>query len=199
MSGTREESEARLASIAAEIGKALGGWRATLEHGHMARLRHPSDRDLEVSLSVAYPHGAKGRVECAGILPWKRGNELRVYSKAKAPRITVALSRAPEDIAAEICRRALPGYLEAMATLRKDIAEAEEALDARTKLVRRLAEVVGAVQVGEGRIYLPDDVCSYGHVEVGSGGGSVKLDVSMSPEQAEAVLRALRALAKRTS
>lgn len=187
------DTETALAAKAPEIAKALGNWRVVFEHRHFVRLHHPTEADVELGVSAGYPQGNKGRVEIAGVLPWRRGNELRVSSDGvRPPRITVAIDRPADVIAAEISRRALPGYLEALAEMRRRIALAEEAQDARGKLARRLADVVGVAEVGvEGRIYLPDDVCSYGHLEVGSAGESVRIDASFSPEQAEAVLRAL--------
>jgi len=98
-----------------EVAASLGdGWSATAGlHDKHATLAGPND----VQLSVHAHWRTSGRLIITGLHPMASGE--------RGPAITVAATRAPKAIAAEIVRRLLPPYLPLLMTSLKKAAGVE--------------------------------------------------------------------------
>jgi hypothetical protein len=203
MTDQRNEVEIRLATVAPQVAAELGdGWRAqvlTIAGGeacpHCWHLTNPDGR--KISMLAQYPLSAKGRVRIVGSLPGSYSNH-----GITCEDITVSVARDGRAIAGEIRRRLLPAYAVAFAKATDAVASARADEAAAEETARMLAEVMGVAAPrrngvrDELRLYLPDDLASYGFLRVQSG-GSVRIEASLSAEQARAVLWALRALLPR--
>ncbi len=194
-------TEARMLSIAPGVAKALGGWRVHSDPDNrmMVELHHPTAAGLSLVLSAHYPNAHKGRIAVSGRLPTQtcHGEGVTSHGIDKA-EITVAAGRDADAIAKEISRRCLPAYVAAVAAMRARIAEAETEREQLTGLASRLAAICDAEVDRDGsRFRLPDAIGSMGQVV--SRGDSVRFEATLTPEQAEAALRALAALARRCS
>jgi hypothetical protein len=156
---TRETSEARLSELAPKIARSLGdGWRR--EHNtnpdvtHYIALTHGEHE--RIGLHVAYPYG---RVEISGSLSHLRDakDEAPYYRSEDNPKITATLSKSPEQIAADITRRVLPGYRVVLAAVLDRIAKANAHLSATAATAAKVAEAIGAEPGKDG---LVDFYCS---------------------------------------
>lgn len=193
-----KNTEAELRRLAPAIARALGpSWRATMRHDHYAELSGPEGQG--VGIFASYPHAAKGRAVVRGILPTRtrRGDSLS-SNGIENPEVTVALSRGAEAIARDIARRVMPGYLVALAAMRERIASEDGFRDATEAVASKLAGICGAEYTTGGRFHLPNAFASYGDVRVNSA-DSVRIEGSFSAEQAEAMLRALAAVERKSS
>ena len=142
---TRETSEVRLAELAPKIARALGeGWKREPTRNpdvtHYIALAHGDER---VGLHVAYPYG---RLEISGGVSHLRDSkgEAPYYRSEDNPKITATLSKSPEQIAADITRRVLPGYRAVLAAVLDRIAKANAYLSATAATAAKVAEAIGA-------------------------------------------------------
>jgi len=143
---TRETSEARLSELAPKIARSLGeGWRRehnkNLDVTHYIALTHGEHE--RIVLHVAYPYG---RVEISGSLSHLRDarGETPYYRSEDNPKITATRSKSPEQIAADITRRVLPGYRAVLEAVLDRIAKANAHLSATAATAAKVAEAIGA-------------------------------------------------------
>ena len=194
---------ARLAQIAPQIATELSSdWSAVKQHEHYWYLHLRGCQGYSLALSAQYPHSAKGRIEIRGCVPSHDAKGRPLYHGLKGGEITVSLARDPAAIAREIARRLLPTYGEAYAEARLAL-DAANAHHAETEsAAREFAALLGArfnpreSNGGDVRYYLPDELGS-GHVRID--GATVRLEASLSLEQARAVVQTLRRLADGSS
>lgn len=125
MNSIKENSD-KLQAIAPEVARELGrltltcGWRVVTdaECQHYVELHGTGgSRDRVLVLSVAY-HGAgnDGKLRAYGKFdPMVEGKSVWWHDNGKNPAAFIALTKAPKQIAADIFRRVLPGYLPLLA------------------------------------------------------------------------------------
>lgn len=192
---TREDSTRRLQTNAHAVARALSQedrrrWTENLKYPHFVEFTSDAGESLYISTQ-----GEPGRfilsgsIELADLL----GEKIDLPHKVTLPRITASASREPLALAREFCRRVLPGYREVMVQMKERLSQRNAYLDSVGVTGARLAEVVGGVfdaERAEVNLYrsmsLPE-MC--GDVKVYQ--DSVSLKLSVSPSEAEAMLRAL--------
>lgn len=199
----RENVEVRMCALAPQLAAALGEeWRVVvptdLAEGkpfrHWRRIVHNDGRAL--SMMAQYPNANKGRIEIYGELPSIDSAGRNHISDMRLDRvsITVSVGRTPQAIAGEVNRRLLPDYATAYAKASEYIAGVNRHLAEQASAATTLARLMGVKAPSQdGRMWLPDDLASYGHMRVD--GSSVRMEATFSLEQATAVIRALQALA----
>jgi len=143
---TRETAEVRLAELAPKVPEALGdGWKREPTKNpdvtHYIALTHGEHE--RIGLHVAYPYG---RVEISGSLSHLRDarGETPYYRSEDNPKITATLSKSPEQIAADITRRVLPGYRAVLAAALHRVVESNAHLSATAAIAAKVAEAIGA-------------------------------------------------------
>jgi hypothetical protein len=99
-------------------------------------------------------HVAYGRVEISGSINHlcDATGETPYYSRDDNPRITATLSKSPEQIAADITRRVLPGYRVVLADVLNQVAESNAHLSATAAIAAKVAEAIGARPDDNGRV-----------------------------------------------
>jgi hypothetical protein len=150
-----------------------------------------------------YFRNDSGRIEVAG--EWPRAQNQgqmfspNSYQATEYSRITVALKRSAEAIAADIERRFLPGYLSEYAQKVEQRDEYDRKTQAQTEITQRLAAIVG-VEVRSGyNPYHPGEVADtfYGPTNcalrkcVVQYDGEAELEIRCDEATAAAILRLL--------
>lgn len=191
--------KAVLAGLAAQVAASLGdGWSPEVndeasEHWGTF-LIGPDVGGLPARVLFSEPWGSRGRLTISGCYPhsvhgWPR--------EVKQCEITVNPARGAATIGKEITRRLLPGYLGSLQVVADTITARNGASCARRDTATRLAMVLGVQLPSESErdtsIRLKIHIGPvFGHVDVGYGGDSVRVELYSVPvDAAEALLRAL--------
>jgi hypothetical protein len=138
----------------------------------------------------------EGRIRISGKYPHRGGTHYPSRSKGQEP-ITVSAMRSAEQIAADIRRRFLPGYLASLARANRELSD-DAARDGRIgALTRELAAILrtepnrGMPDEEPYRVHHYRDEGGYADVRVNSP-DSVEIDIrSVPPEIARKILGAL--------
>lgn len=190
-------------ALAMLVAMALGnGWQSgntpgtevgNYGNGTRATVKGPGGAELGLYLDEV-----KGKLNIVGRMPKREGGRFYGLSYAQSqPNINVSADKSPEAIARDITRRLLPLYQSLLAGARQEQA-AEMSFDQRTAAnANRLAQFLGHERAGTDRHFkeatfsLPykrDSLWGEGNVA----GDKVELNLrNLTPDQAEAVLRAL--------
>jgi hypothetical protein len=151
------------------------------------------------------PYHSKGRVVISCIFPQCPGygstnartflRPTEIEEMKYVPSITVADTKTSEQIAADVQRRLLPGYLKVLASVNASIAKQVKQQEEKTALLQRLAGVAGVFMDTESlkreRIHLYDGKRI---LDVDLSGSSVNVDLKwISAELAEKVIALFKA------
>lgn len=202
---TTKDYRGMSAAIAAALGPA---WSVkTTDHPHRIELAGPRGRGMELHWEG---WNQEGRVRVAGTYPapmpgvdrpagWK-GQEL------DWPEATFAIDRSPEAIARDIERRILPGYAKAFPIIEQRVQAASAEHLECVALESRLCEAAGGTENdrntntahrrnGDGygfHLWRPRRaVCKFYHCKDPDDGNVIDLQLRVTPELAEAILRLL--------
>jgi hypothetical protein len=154
------------------------------ELGHAAWLQHDDGRRLFLRRQGI--HGIQGgRVEIRGAFP----DSDYPYGPGERPRpITVAIGRSPAAIAAEISRRLLPGYAQALAQVQARIARQAADQQSRLRVATRLAAILPDATVrDDGRLAVtvhwsaPARSIGSGDIELRKAGALARLEADSLP------------------
>jgi hypothetical protein len=210
MNNTNTPAPVALSALAAEIAAALpGSWTARPVHPD-ATERNGNQyvtRADGLQLFLAGSSGgwaAKGRVRVLFSRPRNAGSYVRLYSAAPNygevtdPEMTVAETKAPATIAADIARRLLPEAEKVFALAHAKIDAETNAANAHEKTAAEIAAACGReVEKDHHRggvrksFYLASAGHSVGSVDV-RGGDSVRIEVDATKAQALTLVAFLR-------
>jgi hypothetical protein len=132
-------------ALARQVAAALGdGWQAGRDDWQTTLYHVDTAAELHLTLLAKYHATPPARCAVAGLYPDRRGGDevtAPVYGMER-PQITVALSRGPAAIAAEIRRRLLPDYYTTCAAVRQVHAQRAADKAARDALVVELHAIL---------------------------------------------------------
>lgn len=158
------------------------------------RVQHETIEGAQITLSAGV-YGHKGRLLVSGAYPVHNGTSYpsrRVQGDPQG-KVTVADTKSPEDIAKDIERRFLPGYLQSLALAAEELAGDVAYEDSKATLTAELASVAGKApyQNGSHGFSMYRDHGGYVRGQV-NGPDSVDLEIrSLPAESARAILRLL--------
>jgi hypothetical protein len=196
MTDDEKKLHQKLHQLARDTAAELSGWQVETrdrDYGHYTQIEGPDSAVIGFYLD---PY--KKTVNLRGVFPVDRhGKAYQLPYKKVTPSINVSLNKTGAQVAADIHRRLWPDYEPLLAEALASHAQYAEHENTSIAVARRLAKVVeapvedrdpGRVKVNLYRsLLLPE---FHGDIEVS--GDSVTLNrFYLTPEQAEALLRAL--------
>jgi hypothetical protein len=192
--------EAQLGQIVRALAQLIPGWQYQPADGDSAW--RSWGQLTRADGAGIYFYQQRDRIEIAG--DWPRSESYGIFSPSgyqgtRYSRITVALKRSAEAIAAEMERRFLPGYLEEYAKKVTERDEYDQKTQVQTEITKRLAAIVDAEYRSGCNPYRPGEVADtfYGPTNcalrkcVVQYDGEADLEIRCDEATAAAILRLL--------